>query len=618
MSGQHISHYRLVEKVGEGASGVIYKAEDLALGRLVALKCLPAAAGSPGAVRFQHEARTASNVAHPNVCTIHEIGEHEGQPFLVLEWLDGTTLAARLKRRPLAPGEIVDIGSQLADGLTAIHAAGIVHRDVKPGNIFLTTQGQVKLIDFGVSLLIPRTPSGEHSGDGLLAGTSAYMSPEQLLGLELDPRSDIFSLGSVLYEMSAGRHPFAGDTDVDMMHRILDAAPAPLAARAGLSGDLARIVTKALEKDRKLRYQTASDLRADLERLRRDAASSSPPRAHHSRARRAMTAATLAASGAAAALAMNLYLERPDSQSTAAAMVAGPSRPARTSDITIVPTPSKPAAPAPRRGSRLAGGTGAPTRSTALTTLRGPLETDAAAIEREIAIAKTKADAGLNDQALDTLRGVLSRHAGAPAALDAYTLMAAILEAQHKPEDAMGTYLEIGERYLGNPRAAQALYRYAELIAQSARPGRDAHARQVLGQIAAAYADSDWAARALLKKGEIEERARLYQFDSVLGTSVPTALITYRQLIARYPTAPGIDTALGRLADLYDQRGRFELAAATYVTLAERFPRAAPDAWYLAAELYRRQLNDETRARSAYARVTRLSRFYREAQSRIR
>ena len=159
MRGQHISHYRLVEKVGEGVSGVIYKAEDLALGRLVALKCLPAAAGSPGAVRFQHEARTASNVAHPNVCTIHEIGEHEGQPFLVLEWLDGTTLAARLKRRPLAPGEIVEVGSQLADGLSAIHAAGIVHRDVKPGNIFLTMQGLVKLIDFGVSLLVPRAPS---------------------------------------------------------------------------------------------------------------------------------------------------------------------------------------------------------------------------------------------------------------------------------------------------------------------------------------------------------------------------------------------------------------------------------------------------------------------------
>ena len=417
MTGQLISHYRLVEKVGEGASGVIYKAEDLTLGRLVALKCLPPAAGNPGAVRFQHEARTASGVAHANVCTIYEIGEHDGQPFLALEWLEGATLAARLKTRPLASTEIVDVASQLADGLSAIHAAGIVHRDVKPGNIFLTAQGQVKLIDFGVSLLIPRTSSGLQLNAGAPAGTSAYMSPEQLLGLELDPRSDIFSLGIVLYEMAAGRHPFGGDTDLDVMHRILDAAPAPFAASARLTGELGRIIMKSLEKDRKLRFQTASDLRADLERVRRDTSVLPAPQAPQSRARRATIAATLAATGAVAALALNFYLGNPDApgaDTAAIAMLPTDSRTARQADIVL--SPASPTAKAAIPAAALPWRASPPSRAGAIEPGRAMISSHALAgddstIEREIAVAKAKADAGFNDQALDTIRGVLSQHA---------------------------------------------------------------------------------------------------------------------------------------------------------------------------------------------------------------
>jgi serine/threonine protein kinase/tetratricopeptide (TPR) repeat protein len=299
-SGSRLGPYQILGALGAGGMGEVYRARDTRLGRDVAIKILPAHLSSEPShrERFEREARAASALDHPNICTIYEVGEHDGQPFIAMQYLDGQTLKHRIGRRPVEIELLLDWGVHIADALDAAHAKGIIHRDIKPANLFITTRGQAVILDFGLAKIMgPSRTDGASHGDttvsagaaptqslttpGSTLGTIAYMSPEQTLGRPLDARTDLFSFGDVLYEMATGRIPFEGDTSAAVFNAILNRTPVdPVRLNPAVPAELSRIVSKSLEKDKNLRYQNAADLRADLQRLKRDSDSSGKVSAH--------------------------------------------------------------------------------------------------------------------------------------------------------------------------------------------------------------------------------------------------------------------------------------------------------------------------------------------------
>jgi TolA-binding protein len=619
-----ISHYRVLAKIGEGATGVVYKAEDLALGRGVALKFLAPELASDGSamLRFRHEARMASSLNHPNICTVYEIAEHEESQFIAMELLEGDVLSHLIGGKPVAFDELFSISIQICDAMDAAHAEGVIHRDLKPANIFVTSRGQVKILDFGLAQLNPNRESSEQQVQNLKvwgpsnAGTAPYMSPEQINHAKIDHRSDLFSIGIVLYEMTTGRRAFAGQTIAQIQKAVLqDPAPSAQSVNGAVPAELNRIIIKALEKNRELRYQTASDLRADLQRLKRDIESAGgsltfePATQNRGLSQWKMAgygAGILTAAGLIAAAASTF--QQPSAvearREAAQARVGG----ALTPGEGRTPTAEKPGSP-PASYSETAVSS-APSVS--------PLAPASSSAAQDLRIARTMIKAGLHDQAAAKLKNLVVSHPAAPQALQGYFLMADIQVKQHHVDDAKATYLEIAERFKDNARAPEALFRMAQLMRGSERSDREAEARRILADIASQYRKSRWAARSLYAKAEIEQVQNLRDRDEELKASVPSALISYRQIAREYPKSAFHEAALWRLAGLYGKLRRYDLAAEAYATIAKSHKAHADEAWFRSAEIYRRRLNDRRKARAAYTNVSASSRYFEDAQKHLK
>jgi serine/threonine protein kinase/tetratricopeptide (TPR) repeat protein len=682
MIGQTVSHHRVVELLGAGGMGVVYKAQDLKLSRMVALKflSLDRIADSQALDRFQREARTASALSHPNICTIYEVDEHDGLQFIAMELLQGLPLDKKIGGRALPIDLVLELGIQIADALDAAHSSGILHRDIKPANIFITTRGQAKILDFGVAKLGGSHPHAAPALDlsgaatrmrdeflttkGVAVGTVAYMSPEQARGEVLDNRSDLFSFGVVLYEMVTGRQTFPGNTSAVIFDAILNREPiAPIDLNTEVPPDLERIIAKAIDKDRRLRYQSASEMRTDLQRLKRSRESSRiaspafqaagsgtrwpsaseltvpaaavpasvPPAAGSGPSGIPRWPMLVAGGGAICFVAAGvLYFQslrspqpgpshagtgqqasapasaRGDIPSTAPAQLA-PRSPAPSAPVAAAVTTAD-SKVSPPQASSLPGPAVAPTTPAARTA-------DVAA--DRLRIARSKFDAKLYDQALADLKAIGTEHPDSPGAPAVHLLIAATYERQGRIDDALAAYVELRDRHRASSAAAEGTFAMGNLLLRSRRNDREAAARELFADIASSYPKSAFAPRALMAKASLEERARLRVADPLLKTSVPAALISYRTLVERHPAAESAEIALWELSEMYQDLKRFDLAVRALEQLASRFPANKREAQWRAAELYRK-IGDAGGAKAAYARVPQSSTHYRDAQKRAK
>jgi TolA-binding protein len=717
--------------------GVVYRAQDTKLGRQVALKVLPMGnTSSDEAIeRFRREARTASSLNHPNICTIYGFDEHEGQLYLAMELLDGEPLDRRLSGRPLDLRIMLDIAAQVADALDAAHSEGILHRDVKPANIFITRRGPVKVLDFGLAKLAPeyRRSGGRHldargetsppehftSVAGTTVGTIAYMSPEQARGDEIDPRTDLFSFGVVLYEMATGRQSFPGHTTAVVFDGILNRDPVPPSTiNAVLPAELDRIVSKALEKDKSLRYQTAADMGADLKRLRRDSGGSRqgvtpalsgqtvtadqatvviaagqhtmiggssgigsaptmaaqpvapnlPPRDPSQIIRNAAKTPWVWGVGmgvlaiAAIAAGLGAYLaSRGDSAETTTPPVdqtaivtpapapppidAVPANLTPTQPEAVTPAPPEPAPPVvtppaatPKPAVTTAGSTTQKPANTAANnaanTRREPPPklapsspvAPAPAVTRDtqaaqlLEVARAKLANNLTEQALTDLRQIIIDFPGSRAAAEAAFMAGEIHEKAGRIQEAMAAYVDFETRFGNDRRSADAKLRRAAMLGRMRGDAPQAQSLQLLNDVVRDYPGSGQAMLALQTKMKIETGRRdLRGIDPVTKQDGPAIIPTLRAIIDQFPDAPQALIARNQLAQIFSQLNRHQEAAAMLEEIAAKSGENTPgDLWWRLGEIYERRLNDQAKAREAYAKVPAGSPRYNDAQRKLR
>jgi serine/threonine protein kinase/outer membrane protein assembly factor BamD (BamD/ComL family) len=736
--GKTVGHYKITEPLGAGGMGVVYRAQDLKLGRMVALKVLPAGASATDEAteRFKREARTASSLNHPNICTIYGFDEHEGQLYMAMELLDGEPLDKRMTGRPLELGQVLDVAAQVCDAMDAAHSSGILHRDIKPANIFITRRGAVKVLDFGLAKLSPdhrrssihvdashETVVQEHftSMVGTTVGTIAYMSPEQARAEDVDSRTDLFSFGVVLYEMITGRQSFPGNSTAIVFDGILNREPVPPSAiNPSIPSELDRIVTKALEKDRTLRYQTAADMGADLKRLRRDsgsrrvaaasgvmgsgsnvlppvgtssntylqpqgsgpaitASSAQPPQSGTVVAAPAKRNPWLVGGGLVAVVAIAVaiafasaaYIARLDSPdatnqtppalpadssagagappataspappeaSPATPAAPPPSAPEAAPPAPVLPAPSPAASPsassqpaAPTASSTPApvasaadpakaapSGSKPPVKGAPASAAAPPARSPAAEAQQRLDIAKAKIANNLNDQALADLRGIVSDYGTSPVAAEASLLSADLLEKMNRIDDAMAALVEFDSRFAGDRRVAESKLRRAVMLGRTRQPKADVLARTLLAEVVRDFPGTPQSLQALAIKMKVEtDRRELREIDPVLKVEVPAVMVTLRTITEQFPTHPQAVVAYNRLATMYADMNKWAEAAQVLEAMGANHQGNPMEVWFRLGEIYDRRLNDQARARVAYAKVPKDSPRYGDAQRRLR
>jgi serine/threonine protein kinase/tetratricopeptide (TPR) repeat protein len=663
----NVGPYDILGVIGKGGMGVVYKGFQHSLNRLVAIKILlPEFQSDPERVeRFHREAQAIAILSHPNIVQIIDKGAEGKTLYFVMEFVDGVSLDTLLRERRLTFVESLHVAKEIAKGLAAAHASGIIHRDLKPRNVLVSRDlSMVKLVDFGISRVeVLSQAAGSLTSAHTSFGTMYYFSPEQARDpSSVDQRSDLYSLGVIAYEMLTGQVP-VGQFQL------------PSEVNPELNSQVDALLLKCLATDRAKRYPSTKEFLADIDKLEKAAGiklldelkqvSQTTSRIIHTGSSKRAMYGMIAAGALILALVAGYFawprIVRPAAE-TPPATATTPSAPAPVTPAPS-PAPAQPATPemppsgaAPQETAPVASqAPGAATSPAAAATPSGPVtpppsvpaESKAkAAPPRVEAKAKsappasapaappvTPADppAASNtaaeieelrqlvaarrfDEAGPALRAFVSKYPKDSRALDAQMLLADLEEKQGRASEAIAAYLQVGRLYQQDPRAAGALYRAAQLMLQAR--GRELEARNTLGDLVSRYPTGLWTVGALTLKASVEERLKLRERDSVLVATVPASLMTYRTLVEKYPTHAAAQPALIKLADMYDDMRRYDLAARAFADLGTNFPTNQFDAWFKAGELYERRVNDRAAALKAYQQVPQSSDNFREAQRR--